>query len=166
MKIHLIFTTVFIACFAFCSTPLIKAQTSQNTTPSVNNWIGEYEFFDSPKTARRNTPTPSVVYKITVYEKNNQLLAELEADGFQMGVHYQCTVKIIGSAMNLYFLKDLIGNGADEFTPLKKGNFVASLKQTQSGNKRRYLFKPGGYEIYLMSGKKGTPIYFTKTNNE
>ena len=162
MKIYLILTTAFIAFFIYFSTPPVKAQASQNTVLSVNDWIGEYEFFDAPKAARRNAPTPSITYKITVYKKSNQLLAELEANGFQTAIHYQCTVKINGSEMNLYFLKDLIGNGTDDFTPLKKGNLVASLKQVQSGSKTKYLFKPGGYRIDLMSGRKGSPIYFTK----
>lgn len=156
---------VLTALFVICSVSLLaRAQDSSTDKGAAGEWIGEYEFFDAPPAARRNAPTGSITYKITVLKKaSQQLLARLEANGFQTAINYECTVKISGGEMKLYFLNDLFGDGSEDFAPLKKGSPVASLTRAQSGKKTRYLFKPTGYRIELMSGRKQSPIYFTKS---
>ena len=157
----LVLTALFVICL---TSPSVQAQNSSNDVSSTaGEWIGEYEFFNAPPVPRRNAPTPSIAYSITVFKKGNQLLARFEANGFQTALDYECTVKISGSEMKLYFLRDSYGDGSDEFSPLKKGNLVFSLTRVRNGGKTRYLFKPGGYQIDLMSGRQRTPIYFTKS---
>lgn len=126
-------------------------------------WVGEYEFFDAEKSVRKNSPPASITYKITVYESGQRLLAKFEASGEQTDDQYECTVKISGNELNLYFLKDLSGGEKDKFKPLKQGDPVAFLVRTKSGKKTKYLFKAGDYKIDLLSARAGTPIYFKKT---
>lgn len=160
--------SVLTALFVICSvSPSARAQNSSNEVSSAaSEWLGGYEFFNAPPVPRRNAPTPSIAYSITVFKKGNQLLARFEANGFQTALAYECTVKISGnggSEMKLYFLRDSYGDGSEDFSTLKKGNLVFSLTKVRNGGKMRYLFKPGVYQIDLMSGRQRTPIYFTKS---
>ena len=156
---------VLTALFVICSaSPSARAQNSSNEVRSAEReWIGEYEFFNAPPVPRRNVPAGSITYSITVFKKGSQLLARFEANGFQTALDYECTVKISGGEMKLYFLRDSYGDGSEEFSPLKKGSLVFSLTRVLNGGKTRYLFKPGGYQIDLMSGRQRAPIYFTKS---
>lgn len=135
----------------------------QVLTSGEKAWVGEYEFFDAEKSARKNSPPASITYKITIYESGQKLLAKFEASGEQTDDRYECTVKLSGSQLSLYFLKDLSGGEKDMFKPLKQGDPVASLVKTKSGKKTKYLFKAGSYKIDLLSARAGTPIYFRKT---
>jgi hypothetical protein len=134
----------------------------QSLSAGEKAWVGEYEFFDAEKSVRKNSPTATITYKITVYESGQKLLAKFEASGAQTDDQYECTVKLSGSELSLYFLKDLSGGEKDMFKPLKQGDPVASLVKTKSGKKIKYLFRAGDYKIDLLSARAGTPIYFKK----
>jgi hypothetical protein len=158
----LIFTAILIFNLVFGSVQPSCAQTSKNKTQSEKGWLGEYEFFDSEKFVRKNSPTANITYKITIYESNNTLRAKFEASGAQTDDNYECTVKISGSGLNLYFSKDLSGGETGKFKPLKQGDLVASLVKTKVGKQAKYLFKAGDYKIDLLSARAGTPVYFKK----
>lgn len=104
---------VLTALFVICSVlPSARAQNSSNEVRSAEReWIGEYEFFNAPPVPRKNAPTGSITYSITVFKKVSQLLARFEANGFQTALDYECTVKISGSGgseIKLYFLRDFV----------------------------------------------------------
>jgi hypothetical protein len=157
-KIHDFLLLLFLL---FAAVSVSSAQ--QALTSAEKAWVGEYEFFDAQKTVRKNSPSASITYKITIYERDDKFLAKFEASGEQTDDQYECTIKILGNQLNLFFLKDLSGGEKDMFKPLKQGDSVASLIKTKAGKKIKYLFKAGDYKIDLLSARAGTPIYFRKT---
>lgn len=133
----------------FLCVPLITfAQTEKN-------WEGTYSFIEG--VPRGNGNVGNVSHTITIYRSGNNLVADLEADGWQTLVKLKCTAKVVGNRINLYF-KSYGDTDGQPMMTYKKGALLLSL--ARSGNKVLTYwsaYKP----VALKNGKSGR-VFFRK----
>lgn len=133
---------------------------------SAAAWIGKYDFEDVGRRRSRIELIPSIYYvlELSKNKKSGVMNCNFYATGFQTNEEYQCSVKVAGDKLSVYFEKDLLhtSNEDKEFVRFKTGQMLFSLIKSQTGKATRYQFRPADYDIALLNDKKKA-IYFSKT---
>jgi hypothetical protein len=63
---------VYISILGFAQYAIAQ----KNTVKQENYWVGQYRFFDEQSNGRTDAPSDFVDYKITISEKDGQLIAD------------------------------------------------------------------------------------------
>jgi hypothetical protein len=137
----------------------VSTQVSAQTVDK--DWLGKYEFFDS-ESKFRGRPSNFVTYSLTISQKKDNLVGRFLVDATQLSQEFDCTVKIVGDSIKVYFLKVIMGNNDGMAKPFRTGQLLFTLTKTKVKNKTKYLFTKSNYEIYLLSEKQSSKIYFSK----
>lgn len=108
---------------------------------SQNDWLGKYNY----GTILNRNPsgyTDTIEYNIEVFLRGGQIFARYAADGLRTWDDYECTIKISGNQLDLYYLKDLRkGELGGNDRELKKGQFLGSLVKSIVRGKARFTMK-------------------------
>lgn len=121
-------------------------------------WKGTYTYQEG---GGRNASgaTMFVKHQIAIYEQNGELIADIDANGYQTSRSLLCSTKIEGNRINLYFQSYREDN---TFEPYRKGQFLLSLEKSSLGRRSRILTYWGAYQPAFRSLRSGR-IYFRKT---
>ena len=147
--------------------PIIKAEPVEITkTANLKHWSGEYKFETgdllSAKERKQNNvgPVPEHVYTLRLSEgkKSDSLNCYFLASGVQLYDEFDCSIKLLGNNLQIFFIKDTTGKEA-EFIPYKKGQLLFTL-QTPNGSTGKHLYQSAAYKIYLPQGTNKN-IFFT-----
>lgn len=141
----------------------VNAQ-NQKFQPTNKEWIGVYKFFDSEKSRPRNRPGNYSAYTLTLFSKDEFILARFSADGPQISDDYECRTDPNSRSIKILFGKDLNGMNESRFKPFKKGELLFTLVKTRVSKKTKYLYQSGGYEIMPHSFSRSKKIYFVKNS--
>jgi hypothetical protein len=121
------------------------------------SWEGTYRFSEKP--GRDAGPGPMIAeHTIVIYKRGDNLIADIDADGYQTIRRLRCDAKISGSRLTLYFSRYREDNG---FTPYKKGQMLLTLERATVRGKSRILTYWGAYQPIFRSLKSGR-VYFGK----
>jgi hypothetical protein len=123
--------------------PAIKAQPL---------WEGTYVF-------QEGEGGSFVEHTIKVYRLEGELIADLDAAGYQTSVSIRCDTKTEGTKISFNFRsyrEDNIGE------PYSKGQFLLSLERVGVGKRSKLLTNWGGYRPAFRE-PKGGGVYFKKT---
>jgi uncharacterized protein DUF5991 len=100
-----------------------------------------------------------VEHTIKVYRQGSDLIADLDAAGFQTAVSLRCDAKVEGAKLNLYFRSYREENVGE---PYRKGQLLLTLEKAGSGRRSRLLTDWGAYRP-VFRRPKGAGVYFKKT---
>lgn len=100
-----------------------------------------------------------VEHTIKVYRQGSDLIADLDAAGFQTAVSLRCDAKVEGAKLNLYFRSYRDENVGE---PYRKGQLLLSLEKAGLGRRARLLTNWGAYRP-VFRRPKGAGVYFRKT---
>jgi hypothetical protein len=121
------------------------------------SWEGTYRFSEDP--GRNAGPGPMIAeHSIVIYKRGANLIADIDADGYQTIRRLRCDAKINGSRITLYFTSYREDNG---FTPYKKGQRLLTLERSDVRGRSRILTYWGAYQPIFRSLKSGR-VYFGK----
>lgn len=164
-------TSSLLLAFAVAALPIIAAaqsyprsrSTPLQVTSSKNqldqrDWVGTYTFQEGGGRTARSTGM-FVEHAIQVYRLGKQLLADVDAAGFQMSVSLRCVAKAEGNRLNLYFESYREDNITE---PYQRGQLLLSLERSTSRGKTRILTYWAAYRPAFRAAKSGR-IYFRKT---
>ena len=124
-----------------------------------DSWNGTYSFLEG--VPRGNGNVGNVSHSITIYQSGKNLVANLEASGWQIEESLKCTTKIVGNRINLYF-KSYGNTGGEPMQRYKKGALLLSL--VRSGNK--ILTYWGAYKPMALKNGKSGKVYFKEGDLE
>lgn len=135
---------------ARASSSTLRVRVTEETS-----WEGAYRFSEDPgRTAGRG---PMIAeHTIVIYKRGDNLIADIDADGYQTIRRLRCDAKISGSRLTLYFSSYREDNG---FTPYKKGQILLTLERATLRGKSRILTYWGAYQPIFRSLKSGR-VYF------
>jgi hypothetical protein len=119
---------------------------------SRSSWEGSYLF-------QEGEGGHFVEHKIKVYRLGGELVADLDAAGFQTAVSLRCDAKIQGAKLNLYFRSYREENIGE---PYRKGQLLLSLETAGAGRRSRLLTSWGAYRP-VFRRPKGPGVFFRKT---
>lgn len=100
-----------------------------------------------------------VEHTLVVRRRGEELIADIDANGFQTSRSLRCSAKVEGEKISLYFQSYREGN---VFTPYQKGQLLLTLERSVAGGKPRLLTYWGAYQPALNSLRSGR-VYFRKT---
>lgn len=107
--------------------PDLTESLAQLTDPAPN-WSGVYTFTEVGQSLSSDPPQPVWEYKLTVYEDNGNLLADLAIDGFQTMTRLLAEAKVDGQKIEFYF-KDYRPDNL--FEPYQPGDLLFTLEEIE-----------------------------------
>lgn len=119
---------------------------------SRTSWEGSYLF-------QEGEGGQFVEHTIKVYRVGEELVADLDAAGFQTAVSLRCDAKVEGEKLNLYFHSYREENVGE---PYRKGQLLLSLEKAGPGRRVRLLTRWGAYRP-VFRRPKSPGVYFKKT---
>jgi len=153
-----------LALAAICLTLSLAAparQTGPAAKPTVGSqaegevrspWEGSYLF-------QEGEGGHFVEHTLKVYRLGGELVADLDAAGFQTAVSLRCDAKVQGAKVNLYFRSYREENIGE---PYRKGQLLLSLETAGAGRRSRLLTSWGAYRP-VFRRPKGPGVFFRKT---
>lgn len=135
--------------------PSIHTSKSQ---PALNTWEGHYIFQEGRGSV--NDAGTFVEHIIVIYRQGDELIADIDANGFQTSRSLRCSTVAKGDQLNLYFQNYREGNIS---TPYRKGQILITLERSGSNVKPQLLTYWRAYQPVLNSLRSGR-VYFRKTN--
>lgn len=145
--------TLSLAATARQSGPAAKPVSSpQAEGESRSPWEGSYLF-------QEGEGGYFVEHTLKVYRLGGELVADLDAAGFQTAVSLRCDAKVRGAKLNLYFRSYREENVGE---PYRKGQLLLSLETRAAGRRSRLLTSWGAYQP-VFRRPKGAGGYFKKT---
>ena len=134
----------------------LQAITSK-TQPEQSTWEGTYTFREgSGRAAGAGT---LVEHTVVIYRQGDELIADIDANGFQTSRSLRCATKMEGDRLSLYFQRYREDN---VFTPYQKGQILLTLARAAVGGRTRLLTYWGAYQPALNPVRSGR-VYFKKT---
>lgn len=115
-------------------------------------WEGDYLF-------QEGEGGHFVEHTIKVYYLGGELVADLDAAGFQTAVSLRCDARVEGAKLNLYFRSYREENVGE---PYRKGPLLLSLGRAGAGKRSRLLTTWGAYRP-VFRRPRGSGVYFKKT---
>jgi hypothetical protein len=119
---------------------------------SRTSWEGSYLF-------QEGEGGQFVEHTIKVYRVGEELVADLDAAGFQTAVSLRCDAKAEGTKLDLYFRSYREENVGE---PYRKGQLLLSLETSGASKRSRLLTTWGAYRP-VFRRPKGPGVYFKKT---
>ncbi len=135
---------------------LIRAP--RQTAPGHATWEGTYKFNESGGRTAAATST-TVEHTIVVYRRGGELVADVDAAGFQTSVSLTCDVKVEGDRISFYFRSYREDNVLASY---RRGQLLFSLERTIVRGRPRLLTYWGAYRPGLGGGRSGR-VYLRKT---
>lgn len=120
-------------------------------------WEGSYTFQEGG--GRSGGAGTFVEHAIIIYLRGSELIADIDADGFQTSRRLRCTVKVEADRISLYFSSYREDN---VFEPYRKGQFLLALERSAAGGRTRLLTYWGAYQPTFGRARNGR-VYFRKT---
>ena len=94
-----------------------------------------------------------------MYRLGGDIVADLDAAGFQTSVSLRCDAKVEGAKISFYFRSYREDNARE---PYSKGQLLLSLEKVGVGKRSRLLTNWGSYRP-IFREPKGGGVYFKKT---
>ena len=136
--------------------------------PEYSTWEGTYTFIE--KGGRTAGATPIVVeHKVKIYRVEKQLLADIDANGFQTSVALTCKTSTSGNRINLYYEKRREGDTSSQAIDLQDrvkdrynaGQLLLILEKSVLPGTIKILTHWRGYQPVEIKPKNGK-VYFKK----
>lgn len=99
-----------------------------------------------------------VEHTIKVYRLKGELVADIDAGGFQTAVSLRCDARVEGAKLNLYFRSYREENVGE---PYRKGQLLLSLERTGAGKRSKLLTNWGAYQPVFRK-PRGAGVYFNR----
>lgn len=121
-------------------------------------WEGTYTFQEG---GGRNAGDTGmfVEHTIKVLRRGEELIADVDAAGFQVSISLRCAAKAEGDRLNLYFESYREDNITE---PYRRGQLLLSLRRSTSRGKTRILTYWAAYSPAFQTLESGR-VYFRKT---
>src|SRR2546423_4142481 len=123
------------------------------------SWEGTYIFQEGGGRTQGGAGM-TVEHTIRVYRKDDALIADLDAAGFQTSVSLRCSTKVEGEKISLYFDSYREDNITE---PYRKGQLLLTLERSSVGPTPRILTHWGAYQPALGDAKSGR-VYFKRSS--
>lgn len=120
-------------------------------------WEGTYSFQETEGRTAGGSST-FVEHTIKIYRRGGEMIADIDAAGFQTSVSLRCTAKVEGDKIAFYFQSYREDN---TFEPYRKGQLLLSFERVHAGSRTRMLTHWGAYRPTLKAGRSGK-VYFRK----
>lgn len=131
----------------------------RRTPPRQTSWEGTYKFQEGGGRTAAGTGM-AVEHTVVVYRRGGELMADIDAAGFQTSVSLRCDAKAEGDRLSFYFR----GYREDNtFEPYREGPLLFSFEKAGGGARPRLLTHWGAYRPALGGGRSGR-VYFRKTS--
>ncbi|MDQ3802752.1 MAG: DUF5991 domain-containing protein [Acidobacteriota bacterium] len=101
----------------------------------------------------------AVEHTLVVYRRGGNLIADLDAAGFQTSVSLRCEAKVEGDRINFYFRSYREDNASE---PYREGQLLLSLERDKTRGRPRLLTHWGAYQPAFGAGRSGR-VSFRKT---
>ena len=139
-----------LAVFSFAAVATATAQ---------SGWVGTYEYTEVG--GRTGSGAAMVVtHVLKVFKTAGGLAATLESNGYQTSINLNCTVKVEGEKLNLYFES----YGPDNmFEMNEKGDLLLTLVRRPVRGKAAILTYWGKFTPVVLSKVRSGKIYFTRS---
>jgi hypothetical protein len=121
-------------------------------------WEGTYTFQEGGGRTAGDTGM-FVEHTVRVYRRDEELIADVDAAGFQVSVSLRCVAKAEGRRLNLYFESYREDNITE---PYRRGQLLLSLGRSTSRGRTRILTYWAAYRPAFQTAKSGQ-VYFRKT---
>lgn len=121
-------------------------------------WEGTYTFQEGGGRTAGDTGM-FVEHTVRVYRRDEKLIADVDAAGFQVSVSLRCVAKAEGRRLNLYFESYREDNITE---PYRRGQLLLSLGRSTSRGRTRILTYWAAYRPAFQTAKSGQ-VYFRKT---
>jgi hypothetical protein len=121
-------------------------------------WVGTYTFQEGGGRTAGDTGM-FVEHTIKVYRRGEELVADLDAAGFQVSVSLRCAAKAEGDRLNLYFESYREDNVTE---PYRRGQLLLSLERSTYRGKTRILTYWAAYRPAFQTARSGR-VYFRKS---
>lgn len=121
-------------------------------------WEGTYTFQEGGGRTSGDTGM-FVEHTVRVYRRGEELIADMDAAGFQVSVSLRCEAKAEGQRLNLYFESYREDNITE---PYRRGQLLLSLERSTYRGKARILTYWAAYRPAFQAPKGGR-VYFRKT---
>ena len=140
-----------------------RAQTAASKStnkPSAKgiSWEGSYTFSEDPGRNARTGPMIAE-HRIVIHRQGDELIADIDADGYQTIRRLRCDAKVTGNRVTFYFKSYREDNG---FTPYEKGQKLLAFERATARGRIRILTYWGAYEP-IFRRLKSKRVYFEKT---
>lgn len=130
--------------------------TKQGSQTSVD-WEGTYTFNEGGGRTTGGTGM-FVEHTIKVFRRGEELVADVDAAGFQVSVSLRCVAKAEGDRLNLFFESYREDNIRESY---RRGQLLLSLRYLISRGKARILTYWAAYGPALRTPRSGR-VYFRK----
>ena len=143
-----------VAAAVLCGLLLAVAPVSAQT-----DWEGTYEFTEvGGKNA--GGATMVVTHQLVVFKTVGELGATLTSNGYQTSINLNCSVKVEGRRLMVYF--ESYGHD-NMFNLNEKGDLLLTLERRAVRGKPTILTYWGKFTPVLLSKVKSGKVYFTKS---
>jgi hypothetical protein len=155
---------------SFMTLPTTRAQTSRRdggtspfaapkqASPGVAAWEGTYIFQEGGGRTAGGIGM-FVEHTIKVYRRDGELIADLDAAGFQVSSSLRCVAKAEGDRLDLYFESYREDNITE---PYRRGQLLLSLARSTYRGKNRILTYWAAYRPSFRA-LRSSRVYFRKT---
>ena len=120
-------------------------------------WEGTYTFQEGGGRTAGDTGM-FVEHTIKVLRRGEELIADMDAAGFQVSISLRCAAKAEGNRLNLYFESYREDNITE---PYRRGQLLLSLRRSTSRGKARILTYWAAYRPAFRTARSGR-VYFRK----
>lgn len=137
-----------IVLLFFTTATVVTAQKNSSPGMSTSDWVGSYEYEQVLSRNSNSGYTDTILYTLIISQKQKKgsLSARFTADGVQTSDDYECTVKIFGNRLDIYYLRDLSSTKMqDSETRFRKGELIGSLIKTTTRGRPKYTFRNKTY---------------------
>jgi hypothetical protein len=120
------------------------------------DWEGTYEF--SEGSGRSAGAGMIVTHTLAVRKRDDRIVCDLDADGFQTSISLRCDAREEGGKLNIYFDGYREGNVLARY---RKGQLLLTLERATVRGKPRLLTRWGAYKP-VFDPARGVNISFKK----
>ncbi len=100
-----------------------------------------------------------VEHTLKMYRRSGELVADLDASGFQVSTSLRCSAKVDGGKLSLHFESYREDNITE---PYRKGQLLLSLERASAAANARILTRWAAYRPAFQAARSGR-VYFRKT---
>lgn len=165
---------LFVSCLVACTLIVLAAQSeaiyaqsgnalsarAQTITPQARDWLGVYEYTESPGRTAGGTGIV-ISHEIYVYEEGDRLFARITAQGYQTSRAMRCDARVEGNRLRLYLNRYEEDN---MFEPYRVGELLLTLERRQRGG--RTIILTYWHAMQPVSAERRAPngrVYFRRT---
>ena len=123
-----------------------------------NEWEGTYTFTESGGRTAGGSGI-AVEHTLVIYRRGGELLADLDAAGFQTSVSLRCEARVAGDRLTLYFRSYREENISEPYRP---GQMLLALERSAWRGRTRLLTHWGAYRPLLARARSGR-VYFRRS---